>query len=155
MLFSASSYRSPATKLDTDMALARGGWEGSDVMEYGIDRLRRARKVPLEAIVRMSGGEMVLAPEVGEQVVFTAHFARGFALPVRKFFRDFLDHFGMQPHHLGANTIMLLSAFVTLCEAYLRVQPAVGLWVRLYHFQVPDDCHWPDAGRPERSGHSS
>ena len=117
------------------MASARAGWEGSDVTEYDIDRLRRACKVPLEAIVHVSGGEMVSAPEAGERVVFTAHFARGFALPVSKFFRDFLDHFGMQPHHLGANAIMLLLAFVTLCEAYLRVRLSVGLWVWLYHFK--------------------
>ena len=127
--------RSPIAKLDTDMASARAGWVGFDVTEYDIDRLRRARKVPLEAIVRVSSGEMVLAPKAGERVVFTSHFARGFALPVSKFFRDFLDHFGMQPHHLGANGIMLLSACVTLCEAYLGVRPTVGLWVWLYHFK--------------------
>ena len=85
--------------------------------------------------MRVSGGEMVQAPEAGKQVVFTVHFARGFSLPVSKFFRDFLDHFGMQQHHLGANAIMLLSAFVTLCEAYLGVHPTLGLWVWLYHFK--------------------
>ena len=51
-----------------------------------------------------------------------------------QFFRDFLNHFQMQPHHLGANAIMLLSAFITLCEGYLGVRPSLGLWTRLFHF---------------------
>ena len=41
----------------------------------------------------------------------------------------------MQPHHLGANAVMLLSAFVTLCEGYLGVRPSLGLWTRLFHFR--------------------
>ena len=62
------------------------------------------------------------------------HFARGFGLPVSQFFHNFLDHFQMQPHHLGANVVMLLSAFVTLCESYLSMRPSLGLWTRLFHF---------------------
>ena len=37
----------------------------------------------------------------GERVVFLAHFDRGFGLPVSKFFRDFLDFYRLQPHHLA------------------------------------------------------
>ena len=117
------------------MASARAGWEGSEATEYDIECLCRARKIPLEAIVRMPGKEMVPEPHDGERVVFASYFLRGFALPAITFFRQFLDHFRMQPHHLGANAVMLLSAFITRCEAYLGVQPTVGLWVRLYHLK--------------------
>src|ERR1041385_511289 len=41
----------------------------------------------------------------------------------------------MQPHHLGANAIMLLSTFVALCEGYLGVWPTIGLWFRLFYFR--------------------
>ena len=82
----------------------------------------------------MPGEELVPAPEPGERVVFRAHFDRGFGLPVSKFFRDLLDFYGLQPHHLGANAVMLLSAFVTLCKGYLGVRPTIALWSRLFQF---------------------
>jgi hypothetical protein len=65
----------------------------------------------------------VSAPESGEQVVFISHFERGFALPASDFFRDFLDNYGLQPHHLSANTMMILSAFATFCEGYAAIEP--------------------------------
>jgi hypothetical protein len=38
-------------------------------------------------------------------VVFFEHFQRGFALPAS----NFLDHFHLQPHHIGVNAMMTLS----------------------------------------------
>jgi hypothetical protein len=69
-------------------------------------------------------------------VVFYDHFPRGFALPVSSFTRLFLDHFRLQPHHIGANTMMILSAFATLCEAYLGIWPNVELFRRLIYFKT-------------------
>jgi hypothetical protein len=54
-------------------------------------------------------------------VVFYDHFPRGFTLPASSFLRQFLDHFHLQPHHIGANAMMTLAAFVALCEAYLGI----------------------------------
>jgi hypothetical protein len=69
-------------------------------------------------------------------VVFYDHFPRGFALPVSSFLRWFLDHFRLQPHHIGANAMMTLAAFVTLCEAYLGIWPNVELFRRLIYFKT-------------------
>ena len=98
-------------------------------------RLRRSRKIPANINFRIPRDEVSPAPEDGERVVFLAHFERGFGLPVSTFFRSFLDFYHLQPHHLGANAIMLLSAFVTLCEGYLGVRPSIGLWARIFHFK--------------------
>ena len=35
------------------MASSRGGWEGSEVTEYDILRLRRARKMPVDIAFRV------------------------------------------------------------------------------------------------------
>ena len=67
--------------------------------------------------------ELSPSPTADEFVVFSSHLARGLALPVSPFLREFLDFYGLQLHHLGAHSITLLSCFVTLCEAYL------GLWL--------------------------
>ena len=97
--------------------------------EYDLVRLRRARKIPPTVEVRVPGDELVPAPQPGECVVFTSHFARGFGLPASTFLRSFLDYYHLQLHHLGANAIMLLAAFATFCEGYLGVRPSIGLWV--------------------------
>ena len=97
--------------------------------------VRHAPKLPRNLDFRVPGPELVPVPRPGERVVFLAHFDRGFGLPVSKFFRDFLNFYRLQPHHLGANAVMLLSAFVTLCEGYLGVRPSAGLWCRLFNFR--------------------
>jgi hypothetical protein len=63
-------------------------------------------------------------------VVFYDHFPRGFALPASSFMHQFLDHFHLQPHHIGANAMMVLSTFATLCEAYLGIWPNIELFRR-------------------------
>jgi hypothetical protein len=67
-------------------------------------------------------------PKPGEVVVFFEHFRRGFVLPASNFLWQFLDHFHLQPHHIGANAMMTLSAFAVLYEAYLGIWPNVELF---------------------------
>jgi hypothetical protein len=69
-------------------------------------------------------------------VVFYDHFPRGFTLPVSSFLRRFLDHFRLQPHHIGANAMMTMAAFATLCEAYLGIWPNIELFRRLIYFKT-------------------
>jgi hypothetical protein len=69
-------------------------------------------------------------------VVFYDHFPRGFALPASSFMRQFLDHFHLQPHHIGANAMMTLVAFATLCEAYLGIWLHVELFRWLIYFKT-------------------
>jgi hypothetical protein len=64
----------------------------------------------------------VPAPEPGERVVFIAHFERGFGLPVSDFFRDLLDTYDVQPHHIPANAVMILSAFAAFCEGFAGIE---------------------------------
>jgi hypothetical protein len=85
---------------------------------------------------RPSSGVLVPAPELEEAVVFYEHFRRGFALPASNFLWQFLDHFHLQLHHIGANAMMTLAAFATLCEAYLGIWPSVELFRRLIYFKT-------------------
>ena len=67
-------------------------------------------------------------PVDGEHVILWSHFLHGFGLPVSSFLCLFLTFYKVQPHHLTLNMVLLLSAFVTLCEGYLGVLPTLELW---------------------------
>jgi hypothetical protein len=54
---------------------------------------------------------------------------------VSPFLRTFFDFFALQPHHLGANTVLALSCFVLFCECYAGLWPSVDLWRRLFYLR--------------------
>ena len=73
-------------------------------------------------------GEISPALQEGERVIFRSHCLRGLGLLASSFFLSFLEFYGLQPHHLTPNTVVLLSAFVALCEGFLGVLPTLELW---------------------------
>ena len=111
--------------------MLRGGdWDGSNVHADHIDFLRDTRRLPSADKVEVHlplEKEVWPAPREGERVVFRSHFLRGIGLPVSAFFHSWLDFYQLQPHHLTPNAVVLLSAFVTLCESYLGVLPTLEL----------------------------
>jgi hypothetical protein len=108
------------------------------VKEKQIELLRQGRVLPPADLMgcRPAGGERGPAPEPRETVVFYDHFPRGFTLPTSSFLCQFLDHFHLQPHHIGANAMMTLATFAALCEAYLGIWPNVELFRRLIYFKT-------------------
>ena len=52
---------------------------------------------------------------------------RGLALPVSPFFCGLLDFYELNLTHLNPNSILQVSIFVHLCEAYLGILPHFGL----------------------------
>jgi hypothetical protein len=111
------------------------GWEGSEVTPADISWITTTRRVPEGVACRLPAGEAVPASEPGERVVFIAHFERGLGLPASDFFRDFLDTYGLQPHHILANAVMILSAFATFCEGYAGIEPFSQAWVKYFQLR--------------------
>ena len=94
-----------------------GAWDGSEVHEDHIDFLRQTRRLPGKDYVKVRLApkrEISPAPEEGERVIFRSQCLRGLSLPASGFFRSFLEFYGVQPHHLTPNTVVLLSDFVTV-----------------------------------------
>ena len=56
-------------------------------------------------------------------------------MPASDFFRNFLDFFDLQPHHLPANAIVSLSAFSSFKEGYLGLWPTVKAWSKYFHLR--------------------
>jgi hypothetical protein len=103
----------------------RGNWAGSDVSRDEIEWLQRTFRITEGVECRIPGSETEPNPREGEYVVFSSHFERGFGLPISDFLKRFMEHYHLQPHHLPANAMVLLSSAVTLSEGYL------GLWPTL------------------------
>ncbi|XP_071678968.1 uncharacterized protein [Lolium perenne] len=114
----------------------RGAWRGSDVTQYEIDWLYRSRRIPEGVTCRLPRGEIQPVLEPGETVVFLAHFERGFGLPASDFFRQFLDFYRLQPHHLPGNAVFYLSCFVAFMEGYIGIRPARETFARFFSLRI-------------------
>jgi hypothetical protein len=93
------------------------------------------RRVLAGVACRLPTGEIVPAPESSERVVFISHFERGFGLPASDFFRDLLDTYDLQPHHLPANVVMILSAFAAFCEGFADIEPFSQAWAKYFQLR--------------------
>ncbi|KAK1699346.1 hypothetical protein QYE76_016043 [Lolium multiflorum] len=116
--------------------ITRGAWMGSNVTEYEIDWLYRSRRIPEGVVCRIPGDEIEPDPKTGEHVVFLAHFERGFGLPASPFFREFLDFYKLQPHHLPGNAIFYLSCYATFMEAYIGIRPTRETFARFFCLRI-------------------
>jgi hypothetical protein len=116
--------------------ITRGAWMGSNVTEFEIDWLYRSRRIPEGVTCRIPDDEIEPDPEAGEHVVFLAHFERGFGLPASPFFREFLDFYELQPHHLPGNAIFYLSCYATFMEAYIGIRPTRETFARFFNLRI-------------------
>ena len=94
-------------------------WDGSVIHEDHLTFLQETRRLLGAGYVKTRvppADEISLMPKERECVIFRSHFLRGFGLPASGFLRSFLAFYRLQPHHLTPNTVVLLSAFVTLCK---------------------------------------
>ncbi|KAE8789015.1 hypothetical protein D1007_36877 [Hordeum vulgare] len=41
----------------------------------------------------------------------------------------------VEPHHLAPNAFLKLSAYVTLCEGFVGIEPRLDLWQKLFFFK--------------------
>jgi hypothetical protein len=83
---------------------------------------------------RICRGVTVLTEDTHKSVVYVPFLIRGLALPISPFFCGLLlDFYNLNLTHLNPNSILQISIFVHLCEAYLGILPHFGLWKYLYH----------------------
>jgi hypothetical protein len=68
-----------------------------------------------------STGEDLSTPNTNEIVVFSSIFQCGFGLLACDLFRKLLDHYQNELLHLNPNSILQITVFVHLCEAFLGI----------------------------------
>jgi hypothetical protein len=72
---------------------------------------------------RICRGVTVPTEDTHKSVIYVPFLIRGLALPVSPFFCDLLDFYNLNLTHLNPNSILQISIFVHLCEAYLGILP--------------------------------
>ena len=64
--------------------------------------------------------------------MFLTHFIRGLGFPLHPFVCEIMFYYGLDFHDLAPNFVLNISAFIIVCEAFLRIKPHFGLWLRIF-----------------------
>jgi hypothetical protein len=89
---------------------------------------------------RPATGEDLSTPNTNEIVMFSS-FQRGVGLPINNFFRGLLDHYQIVLVHLNPNSILQITVFVHLCEAFLGILPNFPLFKNYFFLEKPAERH--------------
>ena len=142
----------------------------STVREKDIKKLREAVYLAKKIGHRLPpAGQVVPTPEPHERVVFLPHFVRGLGFPLHPFAQGFLFSYGPDFHHPAPKSILHIASFIIFCEAFLRVEPHFGLWLKNFKVEPKmiegrhaecggaiiskmDDAPWPKGSFQEELG---
>ena len=111
----------------------QGRWMSSSVMEEDIKKLREARYLTAEILHRLPARGQVI-PTLGpnESVVFVSHFLRGLGLTLDPFVRGLMFYYRLDFHDLAPDSLLQISSFIVVCEAFFRITPHFGLWLKTF-----------------------
>ena len=102
--------------------------------EENIKKLREARYLTAEISHRLPAqGQVIPTPEPNESVVFISHFLRGLGFNLDPFVRGLMFYYGLDFHDLAPDSILHISLFIVVCEAFLRITPHFGLWLKTFN----------------------
>jgi hypothetical protein len=57
-------------------------------------------------------------------------------VPSHQFLHSLLWFYGLKQHHLTPSFILHITAFVTLCEAYMGIEPHFDMWNHFFRGQL-------------------
>jgi hypothetical protein len=72
-------------------------------------------------------------------VSFTAFYDQGFDVPSHQFLCSLLRYYGLELQYHTPSRVLHITAFVTLCEAYLGIDPDLDLRKYFFHVRHPQD----------------
>jgi hypothetical protein len=78
-------------------------------------------------------------PIEGYVVAFVAFYMWGFGAPSHQFLCSLLQPYSQELHNLILSEILQIMAFVTLCEAYIGIDPHFDLWNNFFCIQRSQD----------------
>jgi hypothetical protein len=118
------------------------GWTASSFTEVDLKKMKKEGFLAESAKVIFPSTKVIPAPQPGFRVMILAFLLRGFSLPAHEFLHGLLFVYGVQLHQLTPNSLLHIACFITLCEAFLGINPHRGLWKHLF-------CLCPNATKDE------
>src|SRR4051812_15899389 len=113
----------------------------SSVTKGHIKKLRGAGYLSADIAHRLpDAGQFIPTPRPHERVVFLTHFLRGLGFPLQPFVRGLMFYYVLDFHDLAPNFILNISAFNVVCEAFLRIRPHFGLWLKTFNVKPKVVC---------------
>ena len=116
----------------------------SDVLELENMKILQSRSI---IQWREAKGEDRPYEGTHEIIIFRDFVERSLAIPVLDFLQSLLRIWGIQLHHLNPQSILHLSIFTHLCEAFLGVEPHFHLFQHSFLL-----CPIPSASKPAEVG---
>jgi len=103
------------------------------VTEEDITKLRVAGYLAANvAHMLPAEGQITPTPKSRERVVFLSHLICGLGFPLHPFVRRLMFYYGLDFHDLAPNFVLNISVFIIVCEAFLRIRPHFGLWLKIF-----------------------
>ena len=111
----------------------QGRWMPSSVTEEDVLKLREAKYLAYEISHRLPAeGQAIPTPEPHADGVFVSHHRRGLGFPMDPFMRGLMFYYGLEFHDLAPESILQISSFIVVCEAFLHITPHFRLWLKTF-----------------------
>ena len=81
---------------------------------------------------RAPGREDFSQPQASEVVSFLAFHEHGLGYPTYWFLCGLLNEWGLELQHLNPTGLLHITRFITVCEAFLRMEPHVDFFRRMF-----------------------
>ena len=106
----------------------------SSVTEGKVKKLRKAGYLSKDIAHRLpEEGQLLPTPRPHERVVFLPHFVRGLGFLLHPFVCGLMFYYGLDFHNLAPNSILNIFTFIVVCDAFLRIPPHFGLWLKTFN----------------------
>jgi hypothetical protein len=111
------------------------GWIPSSFDDTDLKKAKKEGFLSESAEVIFLRDEAVPTPPAGYRVMFLAFLLRGLSLPAHEFLCGLLFMYGVQLHQLTPNSLLHIACFITLCEAFLGIDPHWIHWKYLFRLR--------------------
>jgi hypothetical protein len=114
------------------------GWTASEVMQEHLQNIVSQGYMTVMELATCCKPEDPTSPvQAGGYVMAcTVFYERGFGVPSDRFLCSLLQFYGLELHHLTPLGVLHMAAFVTLCEAYMGIEPHFNMWNYFFHARL-------------------
>jgi hypothetical protein len=99
------------------------GWIPSSFDDTDLKKAKREGFLSESAEIIFPRDEAIPSPPTGFRVMFLAFLFHGLSLPAHEFLRELLFVYDVQLHQLTPNSLVNIACLITLCEAFLDIDP--------------------------------